>query len=224
MSNPKPKEKTMNTETEIPVAYSRGQFFKVSAAPIEGPLDLAIHKSVTGNGWSITSPYCGKVIAKGPTAKAARNALREVLERFGVDRVQFGIDNSPQAPPVEELEPAPAPPAKPPRIDHNSIGQIVKAIADRAGLNDSETDAVWRALTSKGRNAGRLLSKPPSRQVDELANAAWNGLQPNPWKVQPTTLLFADGAGQDLLNKLVKHAWPSYLDRDAATLKALNVW
>jgi hypothetical protein len=111
-----------------------------------------------------------------------------------------------------------------PRVSREDMGRIVKAIAARAELNDSEIEAVWRALTSNGRHTGRLLAKAPSRHIDALANAAWNGLQPNPWKVQPTTLLFADGLAKDLLLKLAKHAWPAYLDRDAAALKALNVW
>jgi hypothetical protein len=207
---------------QIPVAY-RNNYYRIKASRLDHPLNLALHRSVTGKGWSITSIGCGRIVAKGNTMNEARGALHDVVKRIGLERVRIGIESSPPAPPVEGLEPAP-PPSKPQRIDRNSIGQIVRAVADRAGLNELETDAVWRALATNGRNAGRLLSKPPSRYVDELANAAWNGLQPNPWKVQPTALLFADGAAKDLIDKLAKYAWPSYLDRDAATLKALNVW
>lgn len=213
----------MNTETQTPVAYSRGRFYKVKGVLLKAPVAAVLHRSVTGKGWSVTSPHCGQVIAKGPTKTAAEQALHEVLKQFGVERVQARIQGAPTAPDLETLE-APPTPQKVTRVDHSQIGQIVKAIADRAGLTDSEIEAVWRALASNGKHAGRLLAKPPVISVDPLANAAWNGLQPNPWKVQPTAILFANGNAQDLLNKLVKHAWPAFLDRDAAALKALNVW
>jgi hypothetical protein len=182
-----------------------------------------LHRSVTGKGWAVTSPRCGQVIAKGPTKAAAEQALREVLQQFGVERVQARIQSAPAAPDPVTLEAPPAP-QRPARVDRDQIGQIVKAIAQRAQLTDSEIEAVWRSLASNGKHAGRLLSKPPVLSVDPLANAAWNGLQPNPWKVQPTAVLFANGNAKDLLNKLAEHAWPAFLDRDAAALKALNVW
>ena len=213
----------MKTEIQIPLAYSHGRFYKVTGVLLDAPIEAVLHRSVTGKGWAVTSPRCGQVIAKGPTKAAAEQALREVLEQFGVERVQARIQSAPAAPELETLELPPAP-RKVTRVDRTQIGQIVKAIADRAGLTDSEIEAVWRALATNGKHAGRLLAKPPVISVDPLANAAWNGLQPNPWKVQPTAVLFTNGNAQDLLNKLVKHAWPAFFDRDAAALKALNVW
>jgi hypothetical protein len=211
------------TETETPVAYSRGRFYKVKGLLVNAPITAVLHRSVTGKGWAVTSPYCGQVIAKGPTKAAAEQALLEVLQQFGIERVQARIQSAPAAPDPVTLESPPAP-QRPARVDRDQIGQIVKAIAERAQLTDSEIEAVWRSLASNGKHAGRLLSKPPVFSVDPLANAAWNGLQPNPWKIQPTAILFANGNAKDLLNKLAKHAWPAFLDRDAAALKALNVW
>jgi hypothetical protein len=209
-------------KVETPIALPNGRFTKTSGYPFH-KFGLVLHASVSGKGWCLTSPQSGLLVAKGNSKKQCLDAFQQLTEQFSKEQVLERIEAAPAAPPLDSIEPHTKPLA-PRRIARETLGQIVKAIADRAGLNDSETEAVWRALATNGRNAGRLLSKPPSRQVDELANAAWNGLQPNPWKVQTTTLFFLDGNAKDLLYKLVKHPWPAYLDRDASTLKALNVW
>ena len=209
-------------KVETPIALPNGRYTKTSGEAFP-KLGLVIHQSLQGKSWCITSPRSGLLVVKAETKKACFKAFQKLTQRLTESQILESINAAPAAPPLDSIEPHTKPP-EPKKITRETLDQIVKAIAKRAELNDSETEAVWRALTCNGPHAGRLLAKPPSRHADALANAAWNGLQPNPWKVQPTALLFSDGNARDLLYKLVKFPWPAYLDRDASTLKALNVW
>jgi hypothetical protein len=101
---------------------------------------------------------------------------------------------------------------------------VAAAIAERAALTTAEHEAVVRALCKAGPNAGRLLAKAPTGYRDPLGQAAWNGLQPNPYKVLTSSILFAGPAEKALLDKLVGKSWPVWLDSDADALVKLGVW
>ena len=108
-----------------------------------------------------------------------------------------------------------------------NIPAIAAAIAARLGLNPAEEAAIAAAFATRGRHAGTLLAKCPADtgpRAQPLAAAAWRGMQPNPWKVSPWSLLMQGPEASALYEKLARHTWPVRLDRDAAALAAMGVW
>ena len=64
------------------------------------------------------------------------------------------------------------------------IDAIVEAVNQVVTLSDRERKAVRDALSSR---SGKLKANAP---VESWAKAAWNGLQPNPWKLQIGAMMF----------------------------------
>jgi len=94
-------------------------------------------------------------------------------------------------------------------------------------ITQERSDAINRALCGNGRNAGRLLVRcPPSfgKKADPWAVAAWNGLQPNGYKVQFGASMMLNPEQKKFLVELSNFRWPSSLDADMHSLKQLGVW
>ena len=216
--------KTTKNQIEISVAVSAGQWRKVQARPVHGlgPTPIAVHRSVNRAGWSLTSTVCGWVIARGPTQRACLQSYRDILtqrsEKEILDRIA-GAGQAPSPANLTQLDKR-TPSTKPTR----AAKDVADAIAARASLTPDEREAVLRALSKAGPNTGRLLKNPPTGYRDPLAQAAWNGIQPNPYKVQTSSILFAQGPEEVLLKKLLAKSWPVWLDADAAALVDLGVW
>jgi len=98
-------------------------------------------------------------------------------------------------------------------------GQSIEA------LTKKEIEAIKRAISSKGKNKNRLLKKCPSVLKDPMAFAAWQGIQPNAYKLSIAgQIMLQDQKAIVLRNKLVKIAFPSYLDIDKDNLTKLGAW
>ncbi len=216
--------KTTKNQIEISVAVSAGQWRKVQARliPDLGPTPVALHRTLNRPGWSLTATACGWVICRGPTQQACLQSYRDLLTQRSEQEILARIAQAGQAPSPASLTQLDkrAPSTEPTR----AANDVSDAIAARAGLNPTEREAVLRALSKAGPNTGRLLKKAPSGYEDPLAQAAWNGIQPNPYKVQTSSILFTQGPEEVLLKKLLAKSWPVWLDADASALVDLGVW
>ena len=209
----------MKTESKSTIAIKNlnGKSFAIDAeiTTIHG-FTIGVHRSVKGSGWAAT--FVGKAIAaaviSGGTKQAVLDLATSRIERAGASVVQAKLDALPDAEPLEGLPRWEAPVKV--TVETANIDGIVKIIGDRVDLNDGERLAVRNALNSR---TGRLKAKAPS---DDWSKAAWNGLQPNAWKIQ-FSACFLRGEPADLLAKLSKHSWPVALDKDLSTLRALGV-
>jgi hypothetical protein len=215
---------TTKNQIEISVAINSQQWRKVQARliPDLGPTPVALHRSLNRPGWSLTVIECGLVICRGPTQKDCLKNYQTLLTQHSAQEILARVSNAGKAPVSDGLPgyEKKAPTSNPKWKAEN----VADAIAARAGLDQVERNAVWRALSKIGPNAGRLLKSAPRGYDDPLAQAAWNGIQPNPYKVQATCLLFARGDDKILLNKLLAKSWPVWLDSDASALVDLGVW
>jgi hypothetical protein len=184
---------------------------------------IGIHKTVNSNGW--TGTHTGTGIAFCSRRKNRLDCIERVTDlitRRGVDKVREQIQKlaPTPAPAVETLEAhvvkVKAPAAK------ADIPAIVAAINNTVPLSDREKAAVVTALNSR---TGQLKAKSPSAfDGDGLACAAWQGLQPNAFKVSVGACLFLHGESRDLFERLSKVRWPAALDKDKAALVALGAW
>ena len=109
------------------------------------------------------------------------------------------------------------------------VGFILKALAaNKVDLTDAEKEGIRRCITSRGRRAGRLLKKCPGiygRKADQMAAAAWSGIQPNRFKLGFGILMSLDGDARKLWEKLSAYVYPNWLDEDRYTLdNVLGVW
>jgi hypothetical protein len=215
----------MKTEKiEISVALSGQQWRKVQARPVPeiGPTPVALHRSLNRPGWSLTATTCGLVICRGPTQKACLQNYQDLLKRHSAQEILARVSKAGPAPvpgslaPLENKETRPQPSFSP--------EDVADAIAARAGLDPVEREAVLKALSKAGPNRGRLLKHAPSKWKDPLPQVAWNAIQPNFFKVQVSSFLFARGPEKVLLEKLLAKSWPVWLDSDAAALVDLGVW
>jgi hypothetical protein len=215
---------TNKNQIEISVAVNSQQWRKVQARliPNLGPTPVALHRTLNRPGWSLTATVCGWVICRGPTQQACLQNYRELLTTRSELEILTRVSQVPPAPGPDGL-------ALVEKEARNfqpkwAAEDVADAITARAGLTPTEREAVLRALSKAGRTVGRLLKNPPVGYRDSLAQAAWNGLQPNPYKIQTGSILFARGEDEILLKKLLAKTWPVWLDTDAAALVDLGVW
>ena len=172
--------------------------------------EVGIHKTVGGRDWSITHVRTGRRFLSRPTRKAAIAWAEEFNLTEGQIEILKGTES---APPLEEANPLPKPESKP-RPD---IDAIVDAVNQVVTLSDRERKAVRDALSSR---SGKLKANAP---VESWAKAAWNGLQPNPWKIQIGALMLLPKEERSLCNRLSEHAWPVALDKDIEALTRMGV-
>lgn len=195
-------------------------FYAVAAEPVTVcGVDLALHKTIGKTGWSITHPRTGFALATGrATKETARSETAVKLQAYGVEKALALLDKYPSTPAVETL------PEKQPavKVDVDHIAALIaKAVG---GLTERETAAVRRALNSR---TGQLKAKAPSAfgDADErLAAAAWQGIQPNGYKVGIVSVFSLRGEARDLYEKLSKFQFPAALDKDKLVLVKAGVW
>lgn len=174
----------------------------------------SIHKS--GICWAVTDGTTGVAFARSASKQGAINLAFERITAAGTDKVRAKLAELPAAPPAEDLEvwsPVvrdPAAKADVPRI----VDLVAKVVG---GLNDTERAAVASALSSR---TGQLKAKAPS---DDWGKAAWNGLQPNPYKIQ-WSACFLRGGPAELNKKLMAVRWPAAFDKDKLALVNAGVW
>lgn len=174
-------------------------------------LDVLVHPAVLpGTGETCTDPRTG--LAFGSPAKA-----RATVKRLGLDYALAQVACYSDAPaPTDDIPVAEQWGGKTPTAKHD-VHTVAAAIVHAADAPGSWIPAIVSALSSR---TGRLKAKAPA---DDLGKAAWNGLQPNPWKVQ-FGACFLRGEAAEILAHLAKHAWPAWLDSDAKALQDLSVW
>ena len=157
------------------------------------------------------------VLSRAPSIAACiRDAC--FLVRAHRESFNYQVAAHPEAPPVEGLPDAalPAKPAPAPPVD---LDRLVEIIAERAPADlprDLVLSGIRSALSSR---TGRLKSKAPA---DAWGKAAWNGIQPNAWKIQFSACFLPAGPAA-LLTALSRATWPAELDKDLATLRSLGV-
>lgn len=181
----------------------------------------AVHKSIGKSGWSVSSVEKGIAIVVGWKDKggAVREAERRILNK-GTDAVRASLDTYPALPASAPAFEAPK------KIEGADVDTIVRLVGERAGLTDRERAAVRKALNGR---TGQLKAKSPSAfgDADErLACAAWQGIQPNPFKVGTVACLAfsRDLECTELFRKLTAIQWPDAFDSDKKKLVDLGVW
>lgn len=174
---------------------------------------VGIHKSLPGSAstWSATHVRSGLRITRGDTRKSL---VEEMTTREFTESQLAIVAAAADAPEMEET----TPPA-PHKEARKSVGldPIVDAVASLVELNDQERKAVRDALSSR---SGRLKASAP---VEPWAKAAWNAMQPNPWKFQVASVMFLPDGPRAFHDRLAKFKWPVALDKDLETLKRLGV-
>jgi hypothetical protein len=97
------------------------------------------------------------------------------------------------------------------------IEPVVVAIVETlGGCTPDEVSGIRSALSSK---TGRLKERAPA---EVWGKAAWNGLQPNAWKIQFSACFLPFGPAA-FLTRLSRITWPAALDKDLAALRSLGV-
>lgn len=191
-------------------------------------LELVTHKSPSetlakGYCHAVTDPATGLALARASTKAAAISLAHDRIARNGADKVRDLLASKEAAPPVEDLPVWTAPERNAPaKADvENIVALISKTVG---GLTDREKTAVSRALNSR---TGQLKAKSPSAfgDADEaLAAAAWQGIQPNGYKVGIVSVFSLRGEARDLYDKLSKVQWPTTFDKDKLALVSAGVW
>lgn len=175
-------------------------------------LDVLVHPAVLpGTGETCTDPRTGLSFGGGPAK------VRRTVAHLGLQSVRDYIAGHDDAPaPTEDIPVAPqwSPEDKPKVPEIHTVALAIVHAADAPG---SWVRAIESALSSR---TGRLKAKAPA---DDLGKAAWNGLQPNPWKVQ-FGACFLRGEAAEILSHLSRFKWPVWLDSDAKALHDLGVW
>lgn len=181
----------------------------------------AVHKSIGKSGWSVSSVEKGIAFVVGwkDRAGALRKAERRILNK-GTDAVSASLATYPALPASAPAYSAPK------KAEGADVGTIVRLVGERAGLNDRERAAVRRALNGR---TGQLKAKSPSAfgDADErLACAAWQGIQPNAFKIGTFSVLSLsrDVECAALYDKLSKITWPDAFDSDKKALVDAGVW
>jgi len=206
------------------IAINIGHKFVAIEAELIGiaGITLALHKTPSKSGWSVTDPKSGVAIHScAETTEEARYAAAIKIGNYGVQALINKLATLSKAPPVDACEPYVAPAKLEKSIDHNSV------IANIALVGNIDPAIVARVICSKGKNKGRLISTCPpvfGPKADKQAAAVWLGIQPNPFKVSVGKVLFLDKENQELCCRLGKIKWPAWLDADKASLVGLGVW
>lgn len=175
-------------------------------------LTVLIHPAVLPRtGEVCTDPRTGLSYGGGP------DKVRRTVAHLGLESVRDYVAGHDDAPaPTDDIPVAEQWSGKAPAAKHD-VHTVATAIVHAADAPGSWIPAIVSALSSR---TGRLKAKAPA---DDLGKAAWNGLQPNPWKVQFGSC-FLRGEAAEILAHLAKHAWPAWLDSDAKALQDLGVW
>ena len=175
---------------------------------------VGIHKSLKSpRKWTVTVLDYGVAAVHAESPLKAVEAYLQVADKVSETAKRQGFVALTEAE-KDSATPWTAPAEK---SEKPNIHEVAAAIAKVAGLNAAETAAVHAALSKK---TGRLKAKAPA---DDLVKAAWNGLQPNPFKIQ-LSACFLRGDAKELVHKLAAKSWPVWLDSDAKALVDLGVW
>lgn len=210
----------MKTAIKTPAGFQ-----VIEAQPIQVlGLDLAIHRTPGKSGWSVTYPATGyALVSKQGTRELARSEALLRLNSYGVEKAVSLLDQHPKAPPVDTLPDYVEPPKAPAHTA--DIVKLVDLVAKTVGgLSEDEKQAVARALNSR---TGRLKAKSPSAfgdAAERLACAAWQGLQPNGFKLGTFSIMSLRGEASKLYEKLSAVQWPDAFDKDKSALVAAGVW
>lgn len=110
---------------------------------------------------------------------------------------------------------------------------IVSALSERLSthptqplfLTEDQKSAMVRAFSSRGKRKGYLLGRAPSADADPLAFAAWQGMQPNPYKIGiGGAILLRDATAREFMTTLARYRFPGCLDYDRDRLEMLGAW
>jgi hypothetical protein len=209
------------------IAINLGHKFVAIEAEIIEVLGITvgIHKSINASGW--TASHVGTGIAFCSRRKNRVGCIERVTDlitRRGTDKVNEQIEKlaSTPAPATNTLKHH-CPVVKPKAVKAN-ISAIVEAVHNTVPLTEREQAAVVAALNSR---TGQLKAKSPSAfgtPDEQLACAAWQGLQPNGYKIGTLSCICLRGEARELFDKLAKVRWPAALDKDKAALVAIGAW
>lgn len=214
-------------KTTIAIQTPNGYLAVAATLETVADFTVAVHKSPSNHAkgwcWAVTDPGTGLAFARSNISRqAAVDLAGERITKAGPDAVRQKLATTPKAPPVDGLPEWIAQiPEKTTRPDLDHIVSLVDRVVP---LDDNEKVAVKRALSSR---SGRLKAKAPSAFGDEdeqLAAAAWQGLQPNGYKIGIISVISLRGPAAELYAKLSKVRWPSAFDKDRAALEKAGVW
>lgn len=87
-------------------------------------------------------------------------------------------------------------------------------------LTKEELEAIDKAFSTRGKTKGFLKAKCPPG----LSGAAWQAIQPNPFKLSFCRCLFFSDTEKELFSKLADIKFPIDLDYDRAILDKCGAW
>ena len=96
--------------------------------------------------------------------------------------------------------------------------------AKDVALTDVELIALDRCFGKRGAYKGYLTKNPPNSRKFPLANAIYQAITPNPYKLQICNLMFMSDDCKDTYNKLEPFQYPDWLDLDKSRLKEWGAW
>lgn len=213
-------------KTKIAIKFGTGyKSVEAELVTVEG-IACGVHKTPGAKFgticWSVTELVTGLALAKSSKRQGAIDLATERIVRAGTWQVQAKLNAEVKASAPEGLEPLViekrAPAAK------ADVPHIVDLVAKVVPLNERERAAVLRALNSR---TGQLKAKAPSAFGDadsQLAAAAWQGLQPNAFKIGIVSVWSLRGEALELYDRLSKVQWPAAFDKDKFALVNAGVW
>lgn len=110
---------------------------------------------------------------------------------------------------------------------------IVAALCERLSchptqplaLTDEQRAAMIRAFSSRGKRRGYLLSRAPSADIDPMGFAAWQGMQPNPYKLSiGGAIMLREPESREFMRILSRYRFPGCLDYDRDQLEKMGAW
>ena len=91
-------------------------------------------------------------------------------------------------------------------------------------LTDIELAALAQCFGKRGQYKGYLTKNAPNSRKFPLANAIYNAITPNPYKMQICNLMFMGDQHKETYNKLSKFNYPAWLDLDRTKLQEWGAW
>lgn len=91
-------------------------------------------------------------------------------------------------------------------------------------LNPVELNALAKCFGQRGKYKGYLTRKAPNSRQYPLANAIYNAITPNPYKMQICNLMFMPDDCRETYNKLSRFNYPTWLDYDREALTKMGAW
>ena len=190
-------------------------------------MDFVLTLNSKGKYTHLTHYASGRICVHGvKTVKSAQAALDSLLTRIngGVEHFLERIEGAPilNTSHTEYRKPArkPAPP-----VDmHRKVKLMVLLAEQNIELSELELEALDKCFGKRGDYAGYLTKSAPNSFKFPLANAIYNAITPNVFKMQVGNLMMMSKDVRPTYDKLSGFKYPVWLDKDREQLTKMGAW